>query len=269
MRGQQLSAIAQRSPIAGRGVGYRAHTDPFRRSTLFLTKGVLKSVGPDILESWRRSGNRLYLDPVDEDLSDEIATAGDVIVASSFTAADDYRRRWPGADVRLLHHHVDPRVEALHGGRPHASFRAAYFGELLNTVRSPALERAVDFTLVDTSRRDDSWLKKMTGASLHFAVRRSRELDRHKPFLKGFTAAACGANILIQDSEPEPRRWLPPDYPFLLRGPVTEASILTALEAARAAFGTAQWRDGLDAMREIAHRTSTDAIARDLAAVIY
>lgn len=272
MRGEQLSDIARRSALRDRDITYAPFTEHFRRHDLFLTKGALKSVEPSTIDAWRRQGNRVFVDPVDESLDDGRARAADVVVAASRTAYDSYRSQWPQLDVRLLNHHVDPRVARAMAERPKAPqqdhLRVAYFGELVNVVSSEAIADQVDFIHIDTSRRDDAWLSRLPDYNLHYAVRQHRALDAHKPFLKGFTAAACRSNVLIQVDEAEPREWLPTDYPFWLTGDVTEPAILRALDFARQSVGTERWRYASEIMSDIAQRSSPDAIGRELVTLV-
>lgn len=266
MRGSQLAQIATATSLASRSVSLDPRTADFRRSDLFLTKGVLKTVDSDTLTRWRRRGNRLFADPVDEEIADEIADSVDVVVAASRTAFDDYRDRWPQTEVAIVDHHVDPRVRVAMArsqktlDRP----RMGYFGERINTIRSKRIARYVDFVQVSTARVDDVWFDRLPDYNVHYGIRRARALDHHKPFLKGFTAAACQSLILIQDDQPEARRWLPSDYPFWLRGSVTEPTILRSISTALSAYGSAAWNQGLEMMREVEHRTSPTAIGAQL-----
>jgi len=266
MRGRQLSEIAAQTSLAGRGVSYVPMSADIRRSDLFLTKGVLKSLDETTLAAWRRRGNRLFADPVDEGLSNQIVASVDVVVAASRTAWDAYRDRWPGAQVAIIDHHVDPRVHAVMN-RPHAPLdapRLGYFGERINTIRSKRIARNVEFVQVSTSRADGDWIGRLPDYNIHYAIRRKRELDYHKPFLKGFTAAACRSVVLIQDDQAEARRWLPSDYPFWLHGRVTEPAILEAIEHIKSSFGGEAWTQALSMMRDIEERTSPRAIGGQL-----
>lgn len=210
-------------------------------------------------------GNRIFVDPVDEGLTPGQLAAADVVVAASRSAFSEYRRAWPTAQVRLLNHHVDPRLErAAASAPPVAGFRAGYFGELVNTVDTPAIRSRVDFVSVDTSRESTEWIGKAPLYSVHYAIRQRRALDDHKPFLKGFTAAACGAVVLTQRSEQEPRNWLPDDYPYWLEGEATEENIVDALDMIRGDVDSTRWREAQRAMQEIAAHTSTQTIASDL-----
>lgn len=169
MRGQQLSDIAAEA-LDGRTVDFAPLSDDFRAADLFLTKGALKSVDAPALKRLRKHRNRIFVDPVDEDLSDELAQYADVVVAASRVAADAYRERWPNNQVALVNHHVDPRVEAALAARPAIPFADAkigYFGELVNTVQSPRIDQLVDFTLVDTSRQDALWFNLLPDYNVH------------------------------------------------------------------------------------------------------
>ncbi|WOQ68805.1 hypothetical protein RYJ27_08790 [Microbacterium limosum] len=269
MRGQQLSEIAQSSGLSSRTISCAPVDPSIRRSDIFLTKGVMKTGDLDLWKRWRRQGNRLFLDPVDEGINDALIDAVDVVVAASMSAYDAYRTEFPRADIRLLNHHVDPRVaEALqrHSDKP-LQTGIGYFGEPVNTVRTDRIADHVTFVPVSTARQDTGWLESIAAFDMHYAIRRPRALDHHKPFLKGFTAAACGANILIQRGQPEAARWLPPEYPFWVETDPDEAAILRAIEQAEASRGGPEWRAGLDAMRSIASRTSPAAIGSELEAL--
>lgn len=266
MRGSQLAQVASRTPLGSRAISLVPRTADLRRSDVFLTKGALKTVDVDTLTRWRRRGNRLFADPVDEDVPDEIVDSVDVVVAASRTAFDDYRRRWPSAEIAIVDHHVDPRVHAAidRSQRTLDRPRVGYFGERINTVRSKRIARNVDFVQVSTARVDDSWFDRLPDYNVHYGIRRTRALDQHKPFLKGFTAAACRSLILIQDDQLEARQWLPAEYPFWLRGRVTEPAILESITATLSAYGSPEWTQGLEMMRHVARRTSPEAIGGQL-----
>lgn len=266
MRGRQLADIAAQTTLSDRGVDFVPMTADLRRADLFLTKGVLKSVDSATLAAWHRQGNRLFADPVDEGLPDVIVGAVDSVVAASRTAYDAYRQRWPSTRIDIIDHHVDPRVRATMRQSHHLldSPRFGYFGERINTIRSKKIARTVEFVQVSTSRSDDDWIGQLPEFNVHYAIRRKRGLDHHKPFLKGFTAAACRSVILIQDDQAEAQRWLPADYPFWLRGSVTEPTILDAIERIKSSYGSDSWLQALDTMRDIEESTSPRTIGAQL-----
>lgn len=265
MRGAQLADLARASTLSSRSIAFTSIEQEFRGADLFLTKGAARSVTESILRAWRRAGNRIFFDPVDESVSDALIGPNDTVVAASRTALAAYRDRWPHLRVRLVNHHVDPRVRAAMQ-KPHirSAARVAYFGELENAVLGGGVADLMDVYPVDTSKKEQTWFSHLPEYGLHYAVRRRRELDHHKPFLKGFTAAACGANVLIQRDEHEARLWLPEDYPFWVDAPLSTEAITQSIEAAQDSFDTPQWRYGLEVMRNLERATAPSAIARSL-----
>lgn len=266
MRGSQLATISNGSSILSeRSVSFVPAEDEFRDSDLFLTKGAARTADAALLQRWRRKGNRIFFDPVDEAIPDELIDDSDTLVAASRSALSAYRERWPHLRVRLVNHHVDPRVTAAMSAAPRRERpRIAYFGELQNTVIPATIASVVDVHPVDTSREAQAWFSHLPPYAVHYAIRRSRALDHHKPFLKGFTAAACHANILIQRGQPEPELWLPQDYPFWVDAPASQSDIGAAVDRVRDAFGSAEWRYGLDVMRQLEDATSERATRRAL-----
>jgi hypothetical protein len=263
MRGAQLATLAKQSLGTYAHVRVAPLTDDFRNGMLFLTKGALKTASAERLATLKEQGNRLYFDVVDEHPPPTTNSFADVLVCASLTAFADLSREFPHVEAVLLNHHVDPRVHGPDSTQRN-EFRAGYFGETINALLTPRIEEAVDVTPIDTSREDSAWIRRLPGYSAHYAVRRTRELDRHKPFLKGFTAAHCNANILIQRSETEAVAWLGNDYPYLIDDPVTESHVLEALEQARASYGSQQWAAGLETMAGIRDRTSRERIGSEL-----
>lgn len=264
MRGSQLARIAREALGERADVSYSPLDAPFSRSTLFLTKGALKEATPELLTVLKERGNRLLFDVVDEVPPPTTNGFADLLVSASISAYVDHMRDFPRVDVALVNHHVDPRVEVIGGERPADRLRVGYFGELVNAVLTPTITEVVDPILVDTSRTDDGWVSKLGDYNMHYAVRLTRAADHHKPFLKGFTAAHCHANILIQRSQAEAVNWLGDDYPFLLDGEPSEASIRSALERAQEAFLGPEWNDGLAIMEDVRERTSSARIGAEL-----
>jgi hypothetical protein len=163
----------------------------------------------------------------------------------------------------LVDHHVDPRIQQLDISHREPVFKAGYFGELVSTVQTPGIAKLVDFHLVDTSKQVTDWFNEIGDYTFHYAIRQAFSDYRLKPFLKGFNAAHLEANILIQESE-EAVRWLGTDYPYLLKGAMTESSILKALRHAQASFGKADWQRGLAIMAKIKKATTDKKIADQL-----
>ncbi|PWB96049.1 hypothetical protein DF220_11690 [Salinibacterium hongtaonis] len=266
MRGQQLSEIGKRA-LPQRNIGYVSLEAEPRNSLLFLTKGALKAMTMSKLESLRSAGNKLIFDVVDEVPPPITRDYAHVVSAASITAYLDLSADFPHLPVHLVNHHVDPRLSTISAPPPTDKLRCAYFGESVNAILSPAVMREVTVVHIDTSRQDADWLPRLEAFNFHYAVRAHRDLDHHKPFLKGFTAAHRGSNILIQSTQTEAVRWLGTDYPYLIAGEATETKILAALDYARESFGHSEWMDGLARMRDIRERTSNQRIGGELAAL--
>ena len=149
-----------------------------------------------------------------------------------------------------------------------APLKVAYFGELANTIIDPNIENIVDFINVDTSRQNADWLNKLADYNMHYALRQHRKIDQFKPFLKGFTAAHCHSNIIIQDTQKEAMLWLGEDYPFLLKNEPTISNILKHLEYVNTIQGSPEWEQGLEVMEMIRGQISNQNIARQFFAMV-
>lgn len=260
MRGKQLAELAAKQ-LPDFEVSYRPLGFEPKGAAVFLTKGALKEASREQLLTLKARGNRLFFDLVDEAPPSTVDLA-DAVVAASLTAFQDLSAQLPSSQVVLVNHHVDPRISVQ--SAPHDKLRIGYFGELVNTAESPRLRDAVAFVQVDTSRETTAWLGELGRYNMHFAVRRTRALDFHKPFLKGFTAAACFSNIVIQRSQREALAWLGEDYPYLVNAEASEDQVLEVIDFARESFGQAPWQDGLGRMAEIRARISPARIGAEL-----
>jgi hypothetical protein len=263
MRGRQLAEIARRA-MPRREITYEPLRLGVRDSLIFLTKGALKAMTIEVLDDLKSGGNRLMFDVVDEAPPPYTSPYADMIVAASMTAFLDLSSQFPTIPIALVNHHVDPRITALAIHAPSDNLRMGYFGESVNAILSPKIEEFVTAVSVDTARSSGGWLERLPDFNAHYAVRATRSLDYAKPFLKGFTAAACGANILIQETEREALAWLGDDYPFLVRGLPTESNIVAAAQSMAVAFGGAEWVSALERMSAIRARIAPDRIGAEL-----
>lgn len=263
MRGQQLSEIAARY-LPKYNVHYTNSKHEISKSILILTKGALLTLQKDEIIKLKQLKNLLIYDPVDAKLPSHTTELAGVIIASSYTAYIDYKANFPNTKVVFINHHVDPRVEKIGRSFTHNSYGAGYFGLLENTIVYPSIEKLVDFVAVDTSKIDTDWMGRLKNYSLHYAIRNQRSNDSHKPFLKGFTAAHCGANILIQADQPEAVHWLGKDYPYLLHGEVNEKTILKMLDKIKLSYGSSDWEKALKTMENLKDNSSSKAIGMQL-----
>lgn len=266
MRGEQLARICARH--LDRRVRYAALGSRLSNCDVFLTKGATKAMTMPILEELRRRGNRLFVDIVDEAPPSFVDGYVDGLVAASFSSLLRLSLDHPGLPVGLVNHHVDPRVRLRTPASLPDRFTIGYFGETVNALIPPDIADRIEVVHIDTSTSsDDSWLARLGDFTMHYAVRNTRDLDRDKPFLKGFTAARSGANIVIQRSEREAHHWLGSDYPFLAEDS-TPGAIARALDTAAGAFGGPVWAMALDRMSDIRQRVAPVRIAHEVAALV-
>lgn len=262
MRGQQLYELAK-STLPKYKIAYAPSDIQFKNSTLFLSKGVINTLGPSQFDQLKKDGNKLIFDIVDGVLPDYTRDFVDTIVAASQSAYLEYMRDYPDIRIVKVDHHVDPRVRRLKPQKTN-KIKIGYFGEPTNTIISPKISKYVDFVHIDTSKQEVDWLKKVPLYNMHYAVRAKTPAGRHKPFLKGFTAAYCDSNIIIQRSNAEAVYWLGDDYPYLFDDPVDESNIIEHILYAMKSYNSADWHRGLDAMARLRNNVSDITISKQL-----
>lgn len=263
MRGQQLSQIVKSFYGDRYRVEYHPLSTRFKKSTIFLTKGAVTDITKDEITTLLEKNNRVFIDPVDNPLDLDKARAATGIIAASLEAYESYKKT--GLPVHLVNHHVDIRLPR----EPYSedTLRCGYFGELVNTVITDNISKYVDFIHVDTGKQSNDWLSKPRLYNLHYAVRSDNVLA-FKPFLKGFTAAACNANVIIQRDQREAVLWLGKDYPYLLKANSTEAEIIDMLKYAQKTYGGPVWEKALKRMEQIRKATTNETIAKEFIAAI-
>ncbi len=254
LRSQQLSEIVAAHYEGQRNVRLVNSAADIHDAVVILAKGFLKLVTPEQLRSLRRD-NIVVADFVDEPPRKELLGELDALMASSLCGYRSYRTLFRDMPAFHVTHHVDVRIpfqeEAAAG-----DFRAGYFGELVNTIRKEEIARLVDFNSVDTSKQTNDWIEALAGYNFHYALRRTRKIDGAKPFLKGFVAAHCGCNMMIQRSVGDAPFYLGADYPYLLDDDAGPETIVEALERAKDSIGGPEWRYGRQIMREVQARSS-------------
>jgi uncharacterized protein YqeY len=105
--------------------------------------------------------------------------------------------------------------------------------------------------------------------NLHYAVRHStqRRGEAYTPFTKGFTAAVCRANILVNRQVDDAIEFLGDDYPYMVQQ-LDETEIMDMLDHAVAGYGSAEWRTARKIMQSVEARTNPAAIAQQAEAVL-
>lgn len=283
MRSFQLSRLAQ--PYIGDKYKFDMAALPNRRipglqiiwaslqpkdAIYVFTKRAAMSIGATALEILHSRSRGICFDYVDLPLDHMVAKNVDVHLASSFRAREAMRTQlasMPGAagEVKLLLHGADERVYGLRN-RNQDHYRAGYFGYMPNTIRTPQIEQAVDFHDAAVSRSMSSTLERMGDYSLHYCIRALKtppDDKRFKPFTKGVIAAACGANVLVNDAQDDAIDLLGEDYPYLVRG-FNEAEIVETLARARSTHGGSDWMRARKAMDRLLDQISPKVMASQM-----
>ncbi|PWE28770.1 hypothetical protein DDZ14_18780 [Maritimibacter sp. 55A14] len=104
------------------------------------------------------------------------------------------------------------------GGAKDRPFRCGYIGDLQNALIPPGISDEVERVDVSYARDFTRSLARIGGFTLHYGVRplpmsTSPGARQYKPFTKGFTAAACASNILVNREADDAVALLGDDYP--------------------------------------------------------
>ena len=264
MRGRQLSDIARARIDIPVGYVHQTEVAMVSGSILILTKSYLQQARIADLQALRERGNVICADYVDEPPRVELDELIDIFISSSIRQHIHFCNQYPDKPTHMITHHADARIANIRP--PSDRLRVSYFGELMNARHRDSLAGQVVFNPVDTKNvqcGDAGWIDQLSLANMHYAVREQREIDGFKPFLKGFTAAVCGSNIIVPQQEGDARYYLGSDYPYILPNDQLE-TIRQMIEFARESFGQDEWRTGLEIMRDVASRCSTNQIVREL-----
>lgn len=266
MRGEQLSKMTQK--CIRKSVRFTSTDYKYKNCILYLPKWTVYSLKEIQFQKLKENKNILIFDMLDGELPEIKIKYADIIIAPSKTILESYKKQLPkNKKVFLIDHHVDPRIKNIKWAKRPKTLNAAYFGELINAVLTPKIRQRVDIIPVSNLEQKSDWFSKLPNYNLHYAIRQKRDVYPNKPFIKGFTAAHCGANILIQDSEKEAVRWLGKNYPYLLKGKVTERKILNMISYIQKSYGSKEWKRGLKIMSKIKKQTSEKVIGNQIVKV--
>jgi hypothetical protein len=261
MRGLQLSKLVAHRLGDTFDVSYLPRSEAPSDSIVILTKGCLARAKPEDLRELGARNLAIVADFVDGEIRSDLYGEIDLVWASSIKAFRAHVYADTGVPTDMVTHHADPRIR-LHQ-RPDR-FSVGYFGELVNTVKTDSIERTVRFHAVDTKTASSDWLDFVGMFAMHYAIRaRGKGATFHKPFLKGFTAARCDANIIVDRNDGDARYYLGDDYPYLAASS-DEAEVLRMLEVARESYGTDTWRYGLEIMDYVRSVSSDDHVCREV-----
>lgn len=248
-----------------------------RRPALFI---LLKHAGyrllPHELDALRRKAIAIGVDHNDANPGNLDLGRFDFHVSASETgrrAIDALLDAMPAGAARpaaeVWHQTFDRRLEAVPSAAPDR-LAPVYVGHPDNAAIPPALADRIAVLPVQRNEEMARAVPQMGRFNLHYAVRPypAEGLARPcKPFTKGFNAAVCGANILVNRQVDDAVEFLGADYPYLLQGNGA-AEVEAGFRKAEAEFGGPEWQRGLEIMRAVRARVSAPVLARDFAAMV-
>lgn len=254
MRGLQLSRM-----IAGRwsdryDVAYTADIDAVRDRVVIVNRSAIQGYDEDELAALKARNPLVVSDWQDLPVVPGKNRLFDAHLAMSPLQALDMSRRYPDAPCFYVTHHVNPDVPA--SSPPTDRLRTGYFGLLDNTVLPGPLRGEVELVhAVDASFTAAHWQAAAPRFNCHWIVRRISQWEWHKPFLKGFVAARCGAAVIVTRDDLNAAFYLGDDYPFYAAGS-DPAELEMAWLRAKSEFGGPEWLKALDIMRQVAARAT-------------
>ncbi|MEL6960946.1 MAG: hypothetical protein AAGL89_18580, partial [Pseudomonadota bacterium] len=234
-----------------------------RDGVVILQKAAAEHIDAEAFDYLKANNIAVAADWIDKDPKSPHLDRLDFHIASSWAQWADLRARFPEAAIRHITHHADPR---LRGSVPSPTFATLYLGHAGNAK----LPRDREITVVDIRTEQDftDSLSLMGQFPFHYAVR--DETPRpgiFKPFTKGFTAAACDANILVQRGAHDAVAYLGDDYPFLIDD-ASPRAIRAGLDLARETYGGPIWQGALDVMAQVHDRSRPKAVAHEMAGIL-
>lgn len=289
MRCDQLSQLARRElgdrydfevvklHVRGRLRRQREMIRSLKGAVVIFLKGAEHSFDDDGLFELRDAVRGLCIDHVDGTMRGRAPAIADVQIAASIAGFRTLRRLTEGYGAtqkfdgvaRLLTHHADPRI-VRRSGFSDQRLHIGYFGAPNNTKIPKALEDAVHAPPLRPGGGFSDILHAVRRSNMHYAVRprpANAKGNFHKPFTKGFNAANANANIIINRDADDALEHLGADYPFLIDDNSDE-NIINGVRHAKDAFGSAEWRYGLEVMDEVRRQCSQERIMEQLAGIL-
>jgi hypothetical protein len=235
-----------------------------RNERVVLTKSALLILTRDSILQLRLLGHRLAADFVDMKVDTELAAPVHCLIASSISQARYFKAQLPDVPAFHVTHHVDLRTPPI--AIPRDCARFGYFGKPDNCLHRSALTDLVRIVSV-CDPRDLSWISQLAENNAHYAIRPWEPQVGFKPFLKGFVAAHCGAPIVIAENDEEAQYYLGVDYPFRVRD-LSLGSVREQIQNFAGEYMSPTWKRGLDAMKDVAARSSRYHVELELRALL-
>ena len=223
--------------------------DAIKNSIVVVSKHIANN--KHIIKLLKRNRNIIISDTIEIMLDPNTIQYYDGMMCCSHKAMHYLKQNHPDAPVYFVQHGIDPRIQTVRPPIEH--FSPYYFGSPENILLFESIKPLVHiiYTNDDRGRINHNWHLHLSDANFHYAVRPLMQRKKYKPFVKGFTAAACNANILIHADDGDALHYLGEDYPYLIKEELCEEVVLRYMRQAHADFGTERWRYGLEKMSRL------------------
>ncbi|WP_341863000.1 hypothetical protein [Gymnodinialimonas sp. 57CJ19] len=225
-------------------------------------------------EKLHAKARAVIVDYVDSNIDAMHACGIDVHLSTSFVG-EQALTKWiaqtnASGVARTLLHNVDERLQRLPPKNNAASLEILYVGSPRSTHLPDAARTKMRVLEGGTPKEFAAARMALTQANAHFCVRPdpSHLLSRkYKPFTKGFTAAWCGASMLVNRSVDDAELLLGSDYPFMIDTP-SDKDIIEGIQHMEDAVGGPEWLEALDRGRTLADRVSPQNLAVELENIV-
>ncbi len=234
-------------------------------SIYFITKQCVECLDPVAAKILQHRARAVLFDYVDTDMATVSMRGADVHLCASF-AQYEYLAQRKGINlegsVEFLLHGFDTRFEVAspHGGE---KLTAVYIGASENVFIPKQLRSKVVMLEASTPQEMTAVFSQTGKYNFHYCVRPPTFSENRivfKPFTKGFTAAVCGANVIVNREVHDAEALLDIDYPYFVDA-LDSAEIIEVFGSAEAGVGSPEWQRARKTMNELIEKSSPDAVA--------
>ena len=232
-----------------------------QESICILNKSFLIDATAEEFEILKSNKNILCLDYIDSKEKLFQIKYSHCLIASSIKQLLLFKKKYKPYQTHLITHHVDPRLKK--NDKKFKSLRIGYFGEKKNGLYIDKLNNFIEPHFIKTNTQSNkTWFKEINDFNAHYITRKSIDKNINKPFLKGFTAAFTGSNVLICENEGDSLFYLTEDYPYLIKDRSLE-SIFKMIHYMQATYNSKIWYEGLEIMEDVKLRSSNKQIIKE------
>ncbi|SDW59472.1 hypothetical protein SAMN05444358_1011250 [Ruegeria halocynthiae] len=284
MRVDQLAAMANAhlshrytfevalAPKSARANACRRFVEGCKGAIVIFHKSAASNLGPELRASLKKVAAGICVDHLDVVAGPFEPGFVDVHLAASYESERMLCKGLPaldptpGAQVRHLRHHADPRL--VSGSAPVSGFKLGYFGLPENVVLPSELAKEAVVPGYNGKGDVNAFIARLSEANFHICTRDpssalTRGILSSKPFTKGFNAAVIGANVLVNRQVHDAEYYLGADYPYFVDS--TDVSAISeGVERASKEFGGAQWGMAQTRMLDVARQVAPSEVMVEL-----